>query len=183
VRKNKEAIVFDTPTTDSVSKVLVSWVSDALGCKINAVIPTHFHDDCLGGLKAFHEMQIASFGHAKTVALAKENGFEVPVNSFEDALELKMGNEQVVVRYFGEGHTKDNVVGYFPADKVLFGGCLIKELGASKGYLGDANIAAWPGTVEKVKRGFPQVKFVVPGHGGFGNGSLLDYTIGLFKVK
>jgi metallo-beta-lactamase class B len=183
VCSNKEAVVFDTPTTDSVSKALVHWIKDSLGCKINAIIPTHFHDDCLGGLKAFHEMEIPSHGFSKTIALATENNYEVPKNSFDDALDLNMGNQNVVVRYFGEGHTKDNVVGYFPADGVLFGGCMIKELDASKGYLGDANIAAWPGTVEKVKKGFPQVKLVVPGHGAYGDKGLLDYTIGLFGGK
>ena len=40
--------------------------------------------------------------------------------------------------YFGEGHTKDNIMGYFTEDQALFGGCLIKKVGASKGYLGDA---------------------------------------------
>lgn len=183
VCSNSEAVVFDTPTTHSVSKALVHWIRDLLGCKINAIIPTHFHDDCLGGLKAFHEMGIPSYWFAKTIALAIENNYEAPKNSFDDTLDLKMGNQNVVVRFLGEGHTKDNVVGYFPADKVLFGGCLIKEMGASKGYLGDANIAAWPGTVEKVKKGFPQVKLVVPGHGAYGDKGLLDYTIKLFEGK
>lgn len=31
----------------------------------------------------------------------------------------------------------------------MFGGCLIKELDAGKGYLGDANVADWSSTVEK----------------------------------
>jgi metallo-beta-lactamase class B len=37
----------------------------------------------------------------------------------------------------------------------MFGECLIKELKASKGYLGDANIANWSNTVEKVKIEYP----------------------------
>jgi metallo-beta-lactamase class B len=49
--------------------------------------------------------------------------------------------------------------------------------------LGDANIAAWSATVEKIKAAYPDVKIVVPGHGQFGDSKLLDYTISLFKVK
>jgi metallo-beta-lactamase class B len=56
----------------------------------------------------------------------------------------------------------------------------MKELGASKGYLGDANVGEWPTTVGKVKAAYPQVKWVVPGHGKVGDASLLDYTIRLF---
>jgi metallo-beta-lactamase class B len=65
----------------------------------------------------------------------------------------------------------------------MFGGCLIKELGAGKGYLGDANVVAWSSTVEKVKKAYPNVKVVVPGHGAYGNIKLLDYTINLFKTQ
>jgi metallo-beta-lactamase class B len=86
-----------------------------------------------------------------------------------------------MVKYFGEGHTKDNVVGYFPSENILFGGCLIKELKATKGYLGDANIAQWPNTVERIKEQYPNIKIVIPGHGAIGGSELLDYTIKLFQ--
>jgi metallo-beta-lactamase class B len=105
----------------------------------------------------------------------------VPKNSFQDSLILKVGNESSSAVFFGEGHTKDNVVGYFPVDDVLFGGCLIKELDASKGFLGDATLAEWSNTVERIKKQYPNLKIVVPGHGQHGDKKLLDYTIKLFK--
>lgn len=183
VRNNNEAIVFDTPSNDSASVELIQFIREKLLSKINAVIPTHFHDDCLGGLKAFHDAAIPSYANEKSIALAKENNLPIPQHHFTDSLELKVGNEKVIVRFLGEGHTKDNVVGYFPSENILFGGCLIKALGASKGYLGDANIEAWSTTVEKVKNAFPKAKIVIPGHGKFGNKKLLNYTIKLFKKK
>jgi metallo-beta-lactamase class B len=73
-------------------------------------------------------------------------------------------------------------VGYFPSDNVLFGGCLIKEMQATKGFLGDANVKNWSATVRKVKHAFPSVKLVIPGHGQIGGQELLDYTIKLFKA-
>lgn len=65
----------------------------------------------------------------------------------------------------------------------MFGGCLIKELEASKGFLGDANVKEWSNTVEKVKMEYPNVKIVVPGHGEYGDKKLLDYTIKLFEAQ
>jgi metallo-beta-lactamase class B len=183
VTNSNEAIVFDTPTNNKSAEELVKWIEETLHCKINAVIPTHFHDDCLGGLKAFVEKGIPSYGYFKTIELAKEQGFVVPGNSFKDSLILPVGKENIIAKFFGEGHTKDNIVGYFPAENILFGGCLIKELKASKGYLGDANIADWSGTVQKVKKEYPHVKVIVPGHGAFGNKKLLDYTIKLFSTR
>lgn len=183
VLHNSEAIVFDTPTTDSVSVILINWIQQSLHARINAVIPTHFHDDCLGGLKAFHQASVPSYAHHKTIALAGANNYEVPQHGFNDSLILSISNKHVEVRFFGEGHTVDNVVGYYPADHVLFGGCLIKELNASKGYLGDANVKDWSATVEKIRTAYAQAKLVVPGHGAYGNKQLLDYTITLFKPR
>jgi metallo-beta-lactamase class B len=183
VRNSNEVIVFDTPTNNKSAEELIKWIQETLHCKINAIIPTHFHDDCLGGLKAFDESNIPSYAYVKTIELAKANNYAVPQNSFSDSLVLRVGKEYIVAKFFGEGHTKDNVVGYFPSEKVMFGGCLIKELDASKGYLGDANLAEWSNTVEKVKQSYPQVKLIIPGHGAYGNQKLLDYTIRLFKVQ
>ena len=152
VINSKEAIIFDTPTNDKSSTELIIWIKETLHCKINAIIPTHFHDDCLGGLKAFHENNIPSYAYFKTIELAKENNFVVPKNSFGDSLILKVGNENIIAKFFGEGHTKDNVVVYFPSEDVLFGGCLLKEIDATKGYLGDANVTDWSITVEKIKK-------------------------------
>lgn len=183
VTNHNEAIVFDTPTNDKSSEELIKWLKETLHYKINAIIPTHFHDDSLGGLKAFHENNIPSYAYIKTIELAKENNYVVPQNSFRDSLNLKVGTENIVAKFFGEGHTKDNVVGYFPSENVMFGGCLMKELDASKGYLGDANVADWSSTVERVKKEYPNVKIVVPGHGEYGDKKLLDYTINLFKAQ
>ncbi|WP_113653482.1 subclass B1 metallo-beta-lactamase [Pedobacter namyangjuensis] len=183
VKNNKETAIFDTPTNDTSALALITWVKNVLHCKIIAVIPTHFHDDCLGGLKAFHQNNIPSYAYFKTIAFAKENNFAIPQNSFLDSLSLKVGKEKITAKFFGEGHTKDNVIGYFASDNIMFGGCLIKELDATKGYLGDANVAAWSNTVEKVKNAYPNVKIIIPGHGNYGDKKLLDYTINLFKNK
>ncbi|THV59922.1 CHM family subclass B1 metallo-beta-lactamase [Chryseobacterium candidae] len=181
VKDHHEAIVLDTPTNDKSSEELIRWIDEKLNAKIKAIIPTHFHDDSLGGLMAFHKHRIPSYSYTKTIELAQENNFVIPENSFNDAVILQVGNKDVIAKFFGEGHTKDNAVGYFPSENILFGGCLLKELEAGKGYLGDANVSAWSATVEKVKKEYPDVKIAVPGHGDYGDGKLLDYTIALFK--
>ncbi|HEX5669660.1 MAG TPA: subclass B1 metallo-beta-lactamase [Chitinophagaceae bacterium] len=183
VRNGNEVVVFDTPTQNESSEELINWIRDSLHCRVRAIIPTHFHDDCLGGLKAFHDHAIPSYANVRTIELARANQFTVPQNGFRDSLRLNVGSEHVILKFPGEGHTKDNVVGDFPADRIMFGGCLVKELNASKGYLGDANLDTWSATVEYVKKEFPNVSIVVPGHGEHGSIDLLDYTIRLFKVK
>ena len=183
VRNNHEVIIFDTPVNDESSKELIKWVDTTLKCKINAIIPTHFHDDCLGGLKAFHDDEIPSYAYFKTIELAKESNYTIPKNSFKDSIRLAVGNEFTIVKFFGEGHTKDNVVGYFPSEFILFGGCMIRAIGMNKGYLGDANVKEWSNTAEKVKKEYPNARIVVPGHGNHGDIQLLNYTINLYRAE
>lgn len=178
-----EALVFDTPTNDRDSKELIEWVEKTLNCKVTGVVVTHFHGDCLGGLNEFHQRQIPSYASFKTIELAKSDSVQVPQNGFENYLEIEVGDKKVVNEYLGEGHTSDNIVSYFPDEKVLFGGCLIKASGASKGYLGDANTNEWSNTVEAVKSRYGKARVIIPGHGNPGNSDLLDYTIQLFKKE
>ncbi|WP_222981731.1 subclass B1 metallo-beta-lactamase [Flagellimonas meishanensis] len=177
------SVIFDTPTNNAVSHELINWVGQALKCDIKAVVATHFHEDCLGGLAAFHSEGIPSYAHAKTIELVNGKDAVVPQNDFSNTKVLEIGKEHIILDYLGEGHTPDNIIGYFPKDKVLFGGCLLKSLGAGKGYLGDANIDAWPKTVAKAKSRYKDAMIIIPGHGDAGDRELFDYTIKLFETK
>ncbi len=177
---NDKAIILDTPTNDIATVELVNLIGKE---NITAVIATHFHEDCLGGLGVFHSNKIDSYASNLTIELAKQNGKVLPKNGFEEKLEINVGNETVLLKHFGAGHTKDNIIGYIDSEKALFGGCLIKSLGAGKGNLNDANSKEWPITAAKVKKEFPSLEIVIPGHGKSGGIALLDYTIDLFTEK
>jgi metallo-beta-lactamase class B len=180
-----KAVIFDTPANDSASLELINFVNKDLHSIITAIIPTHFHDDCVGGLKTFGEHHIPAYAFDKTIDILKKEGNKNVslLKGFADSLTLDIGDQKVYAVFLGEGHAKDNIVGYFPGDSVLFGGCLIKEMGGSEGFLGDANVKAWPATVLKVKQKYPSARMVIPGHGKPGGTELLDYTISLFSKK
>lgn len=181
----KEAILFDTPTGTKSSIELINFVSRGLKSQISAVIPTHFHQDCIGGIREFEKYNIPVYASEQTVELLKRNRqhFSKPVKEFINNLTLNIGDKEVYAHYFGEGHTEDNIVGYFPEDNAVFGGCLIKEVGASKGYLRDAKTDKWSNTVRKIKSEYPEAQIIIPGHGKWGGTELFDYTIELFEVK
>lgn len=183
IAKDNEAVVFDTTVDDETSSELIDWIKRILKCKIIAVIPTHYHEDNLGGLKEFHKHGIPSYAYQKTIEIMRGNGGPDPQNGFDGFLELSVGNERVYVEFLGEGHTCDNVIGYFPSDAVMFGGCLVKEIGAGKGNLEEANVAEWPETIRKLKATYGDAKVIIPGHGKSGGVELLDYTINLFSVE
>lgn len=176
-----EAIVFDTPTNDASSAELIDWLENKSGYKVEAVVVTHFHQDCLGGLNTFHQRSIPSYALNRTRILAEANGATIPQNGFETKLELKVGHKSILSEFLGEGHTRDNSVGYFPSEKVMFGGCLVKSEGAGKGNLNDANVSEWSNTMRRVKTKYSDVAIVIPGHGKPGGLNLFDYTINLFN--
>lgn len=175
------AIVFDTPPEDSVSQELIQQIQTHLQAEVQTVVVNHFHVDCLGGLSAFHEAGIPSYAGHATIERARTTQFSVPQRGFRKRKRLRLRGQKIILTYPGRAHTYDNTVAYIPSEKALFGGCMVKSLKAGKGNLGDADVAAWPQTVARVRSQFPDVQYVVPGHGKPGGLALLDYTIQLFQ--
>lgn len=58
--QGREAFLFDTPVTDSLTKVLVSWLQDSMHLSIVGFVPNHWHEDCMGGLGFLQSQKIAS---------------------------------------------------------------------------------------------------------------------------
>jgi metallo-beta-lactamase class B len=181
-----EAVIMDTPPSEWLSIHLLGWMKKKFpGVKVKAIIVNHFHGDCLGGLKAFHDEGATSYAYLRTPDLLKNSNdpYPAPQATFDQTLTLYINGKKVISRFPGEAHTRDNIVTWIEEEKVLFGGCMVKTLNASKGFLGDANVQDWPATIERVKKEFPDLKYVIPGHGPHGGVELLDYTIKLFSAK
>lgn len=178
----EETVIFDTPTTEENSRELIDLLTKKKYA-IKAIVATHFHSDCLGGLSVFHENNIPSYALDKTIELTKKSISTIPENGFRKQLELNVKDKKIFAEYFGEGHTSDNIVGYFPDENVLFGGCLVKAMGAGKGNLEDANTNEWSKTLKKIKIKYPELHIVIPGHGETGGIELLDFSIELFQQK
>ena len=178
-----ETIIFDTPVDHQSSQELLYYIENELNTNVNAVIATHFHADCIGGLDVFHQKNIPSFALDKTLDIIKEKNEKIvlPTNIFSHSKIFEFGKKSAVATYLGEGHTQDNIVGYFTDEKVLFGGCLVKSIEGGKGNLADANTVAWPKTIKNLKKHYGHALLVIPGHGKAGNSNLLNYTQDLFN--
>ena len=97
VINENEAIVFDTPADNESAAELIKYLSITHHYKINGIIPTHFHEDCVGGLEKFNENNIPSYASNKTIAFLKKKGkvFSKPIQGFDDSLTLNVGNKKV----------------------------------------------------------------------------------------
>ena len=180
---NGQLFIYDTPASEKAAIELLEHLSKLDQIDNLGVVATHFHTDCTAGYDAFYDFKIASYSSVRTLDITNKNGGASAQRYFEDEFDLNVGKGNAVGKYFGEGHTSDNIVGYLVDEKVLFGGCLVKAIGADQGNLEDANIGEWSLTVEKIKQTYPNVEIVVPGHGKAGGIELLDYTIQLFSEQ
>lgn len=179
---NGEALIFDTPINDTLTSQLVDFVQDELKVTVSGVVVNHWHIDACGGLDVINKKNIPSYGSSRTAKIFEKDSMFI-TNPFDKEQEIKVGETVVQNYFFGEAHTPDNIVSYIPEVQTLIGGCMIKALGAGKGNTKDANLQEWPLTVSKIRDSFPEVKTVIPGHGGMGDLTLLDYTIKLFSKE
>ncbi len=180
--KNGQAIMIDTPFENEKTKRLTDFLEDSMGVEVKKLIIGHFHDDCLGGLEYIQSKGIESVANKLTIDKCKELELPIPSTSFTDSLVFDFQGELVVCRYFGGGHTIDNITVWFPSKKILFGGCLIKSINSrGLGNLSDAVVKEWDVTVKKIINQYPNIEIVIPGHGAIGNSGLLTHTIELVE--
>ena len=177
-----EAFLFDTPVTNSQTETLVKWIADSLSATVTTFVPNHWHDDCLGGLEYLHSTGVKSYANQMTIDLAKANGKPVPRYGFTDSLNLVLHGDAVECHYLGGGHTADNIVVWIPSEKILFAGCMVKDVHSKGlGNLSDAKLEEWYPTIQKVMAKFPNAKIVIPGHGQIGGKELLEHTSKLLE--
>jgi metallo-beta-lactamase class B len=181
---NNKAYIIDTPWTEKETRILIEWLEDSLKVEIEGIIVTHWHIDCMGGLNEIHEHKIVSYSNQITAEIAKSKNLPVPQHSFKDSLKIQKDDLIIFCKYLGAGHTIDNIVVWIPNERILFGGCLVKALRwKGLGYTGDADIAQWPITLQKVLAAFPECQIVIPGHGDYGDLSLIHHTLDLLNNR
>lgn len=171
------AFLFDTPVNDSLTRVLVTWLSIEMGVKIVGFVPNHWHGDCIGGLGYLQSQGIKSYANQITIDLARTNHLPVPDSGFRDSLNLSLGDRQISCYYFGAAHSKDNIVVWIPSEQILFAGCMVKSMESDNpGNVAEADLEAYPQTLDKISARFPMAKYVIPGHGQFGGMELIRHT-------
>jgi metallo-beta-lactamase class B len=183
VTSGQEALLVNTGWTNEQAVRLAEWAERSLGAKVTVVVPTHAHADTIGGLAALHRRGVDSWGQEQTAGIARATGQEIPHHLFGRTKELRLGERVVKLAFHGAGHTPDNIVAWLPAERILFGGCLVKAGSASDlGNVEDARLADWPATIEAVIAAYPDPRLVIPGHGDPGGADLLTHTLQLARA-
>jgi metallo-beta-lactamase class B len=182
--RNRQALMVDTPMDNDKTERLTRYLKDSLSVNLTKLIIGHFHDDCLGGLQYLQSIGIESIANSMTIAKCKEIGLPIPSTPFTDSLTFDFNGEQIDCKFFGAGHSFDNITVWIPSKRILFGGCLIKSSNSQGlGNLSDAVVVDWDLTIKKLMGKYADIKTVIPGHGDFGGTELLTHTIELVEKE
>lgn len=183
ISTSKGLVLIDTAWgDDQKTEELLRLSEKHLKKKVVLALITHAHDDSISGIRALLNQGIDVRSTRLTAKLAKEYGYPSPNPTLDARPVMKVGNTVIEAFYPGEGHSKDNITVWLPQSQLLFGGCFIKSLEAKDlGNLSDANVEQWDDSVQQVIDKYPNVKTVVPGHGNWGDRSLLFHTLDLIK--
>ncbi len=201
IMENNDVLIIDTPYTPKATELVLTWIKKNYGKKNIIAINTHFHIDRLGGNEALINAGIPIYGSDLTIKEIKEKGqksisllmswikdknikfyyqnfkYVLPTKIFNSSkgLVFKFGNEKVEVKYYGVGHSVDNLVVYLPKKKTIFGGCMILSMDAKKpGNVSDGNINEWEKNINKIKT--KNYDLIIPGHGKEGGLELINHT-------
>lgn len=184
VATKEGAVLVDTGWGNQPTEQLLAWVKTNLKQPVKVCVPTHWHDDKIGGMKAVQQQGVPVMTSELTAILAAENGKGTPDITFATDTAFTIGGQRFEVYFPGGGHTLDNVVVYLPQQKILFGGCLVKDLQATTlGNTADADLKSWPFAIQNLQQRYPKAKTVVPSHGPWGDKALLAHTLELLQKQ
>ena len=206
VMDNGDILIVDTPYSPKAMEDELNWITKKFGKRNIQAINTHFHVDRLGGNEALVKANIPIYGSDLTLNEISNKGqrsilqtaswvkdenlrnyylnfkYFAPTKIFDakNGLTLKYGGEKAIVKYYGAGHSVDNLVVYLPEKKVLFAGCMIiaKE-NESIGNTSDGDIFEWKNTISKINTN--NIDLVIPGHGETGGIDLISHTLDLVE--
>lgn len=180
----KGVVLFDTPWDETQYQPILDSIKKRHNLPVIAVFASHSHEDRAGGFAYYNKIGIPTYATKQTNDFLKKNNKAVSTKEIKLGKKYKIGGEQFVIEYFGEGHTVDNTVVWFSEYKILNGGCLVKSAEAKGlGYIGEANLEAWPITIDNLMLKHNVIQKVIPGHDNWRLTGHLENTIKLLNQK
>ena len=153
---------------------LVEWAQKELRHPVRAAVVTHFHSDRLGGMQALQSGACPSTAWRRPRGSRQQKPRGLPSLAHLRGAAARGANRAVLSR--GRpltGQHRGLAPGQRrPVWRLLREGWLAKNLG----NVADADLAAWPASLERTRGQFPQMRIVVPGHGLPGGPDLLTHT-------
>jgi glyoxylase-like metal-dependent hydrolase (beta-lactamase superfamily II) len=176
-------MVVDAQATPLMARDVIARVRAVTEKPIKYVLLSHYHAVRVFGASAYGASEILS--SAATRKLITERGEQDkaseigrfprlfrgadtippglvwPTMTFEERMTLWLGRRRVEIVHLGRGHTAGDTIAWVPDAGVMFSGDLVEYRSAC--YCGDAHLADWPRTLDRLAAYAPNA--LVPGRG------------------
>jgi len=179
-------VLIDTPWTNDQTIELLKTTRQMLHKKVVLAVITHAHQDRIGGIAALIADNIRVISTSQTAQLAERAGYPKPESAIDqETMTITLGafDSSIETYYPGPAHTMDNIAVYFAAEKVLFGGCIIKSLDSTDlGNISEGSVTNYYRAVQSLINRYSDACLIIPGHGNWGSPELLTHTLNLAKA-
>lgn len=178
----KGVVLFDTPWDTTQFQPLLDSIQFRHNKKVIMAFATHWHSDKTAGLEYYKQLGIKTYTTQFTDELSKKNNAKRAEFLMAKDTSFVVDQYQFETFYPGEGHTQDNIVIWFPKEKILLGGCLIKGAkDKNLGFLGDGNINEYANTLLKVQQKYSNPKYIITTHSDWRDINSLKNSIRMAK--
>jgi glyoxylase-like metal-dependent hydrolase (beta-lactamase superfamily II) len=172
---NDGLLVIDSKFKDTAEKVMAKIT--ALSAKpIKYVIDTQYHGDHTDGNDSIGKnAEIIAHKNCKASliksleARAKDTACAARIKTFDDKMELTLGDEKIKLLYLGPGHTSGDTIVVFENAKVIHPGDLF--FNGMPPYIDvkdGSDTGNWMHIIETLAKTYPDYK-LIPGHGKVGD--------------
>ncbi|RQO31164.1 subclass B1 metallo-beta-lactamase [Taibaiella sp. KBW10] len=176
------AVLFDVPWDSTQFQPLLDSIAIKHHQKVVLCLATHYHEDRTGALEFYKQKGIKTYTTRQTDLLSQQHKEHRAQYLMDGDTTFTIGQYTFQTYYAGAGHSADNIVVWFPKEKILYGGCLIKSVEAKDlGNLSDAHVGAWAKTIKKIQHKFPKPKYIITGHQDWTDTRSMEHTLYLIK--
>ncbi len=182
VEEEEGLILVDTAWGEMATGALLKKLKAETGKEVTKLVITNHQYDRLAGVDLLERQGVTVFTHPKTASSSAALFTPVPDTSVAALGTAGARNKigPIEIANPGAGYTTDNLIVYVPASNILFAGGLVRGKDYSSiGNIANADIKAWPQSLNWVKRTYPEANLVVPSHGKGSKLDLVDDTLAL----
>lgn len=174
--------LFDTPWDEEQTVQLTDSIEKRFHKKIILCVVTHSHDDRTAGLDVLKKYGVRTYSSEMTKKICIEKKEKTADFIFLKDTVFSENSFSFETFYPGEGHTKDNIVIWFPEARILYGACIVKSVESwGLGNVKDANLDEWPKSIFRIIDKYPDISYVIPGHMKWSGKKALIHTLKLLK--